>query len=49
MARPALLAKREHELVLGVALFITSAWLIFDAYEGRGRKRPFIAHVLPIP
>jgi hypothetical protein len=45
--RPALLANRNTELTLGVGLFIASAWLIYDAYEGRGRKRPFVARVLP--
>lgn len=37
---------RHVELVLGVALFLAGAYLIRDAYEGRNRKRPFLAHVV---
>ena len=47
MSRPGLLRDRHTELVLGMALFAASAWLIYDAYEGRGRKRPFLARFLP--
>lgn len=47
MSRPKLLADRSHELILGVALFVASSWLIYDAYEGRGRRRPFAARLLP--
>jgi hypothetical protein len=47
MSRPKLLRDRSVELGLGVALFAVSAWLIYDAYEGRGRQRPFIARILP--
>jgi len=36
------------ELLVGIAFFIAGAWFIHDAYEGRGKKRPFAAHlVLP--
>lgn len=47
MTRPKQLADRRTELLLGVALFIASSWLIYDAYEGRGRTRPFAARLLP--
>lgn len=47
MSRPALLRDRGTELALGIGLFLASAWLIYDAYEGRGRTRPFIARFLP--
>lgn len=43
--RPAALQDRSLELVLGVSLFLAGAWLIRDAYEGRGKNRPFWAHV----
>lgn len=43
MTRPRLLRDRNTELVLGVGLFALAAWMIYDAYEGRGRKRPFPA------
>lgn len=48
MTRPKLLQDRHVELTLGVALFLAGAWMVRDAYEGRGKKRPFAAHlVLP--
>jgi hypothetical protein len=42
-----MLRDRHTELVLGIGLFMASAWLIYDAYEGRGAKRPFAARFLP--
>lgn len=45
MARPTLIRDRHVELALGVGAFIAGAWLIRDAYEGRGKKRPFVAHL----
>jgi hypothetical protein len=47
MARNALLRDRNTEIGIGVVLFLVSGWLIYDAYEGRGVKRPFIARFLP--
>ena len=47
MSRPALIAGRHAELVLGATLFVLASWLIWDAYEGRGRARPFLARFLP--
>lgn len=47
MTRSPLIRDRSVELALGVGLFLLSAWLIYDAYEGRGRQRPFVAHFLP--
>lgn len=43
--RPKMLRDRHTEITLGVVLFVASAWLIWDAYEGRGRSRPFIMHL----
>lgn len=45
--RPALLANPRVELALGVGLFVASSWLIYDVYEGRGKRRPFVARLLP--
>jgi len=45
--RPALIRDRHSELLIGAALFVGASWLIWDAYEGRGRKRPFLARFLP--
>lgn len=49
MARPKLLQDRTVELTLAVAMFAASAWLAHDAYENRGRKRPFWAKLAPMP
>lgn len=38
---------RHLELSAGVACFLAASWLIWDAYEGRGRNRPFLARFLP--
>lgn len=38
---------RKTELALGIAAFILGAWLIHDAYEGRGKTRPFALRFLP--
>lgn len=46
--RPAVIRDRNTELLLGALFFVAGAWMIRDAYEGRGRKRPFAAQlVLP--
>jgi hypothetical protein len=47
MSRPRILRDRQVELGLGAVAFLVSAWLIYDAYEGRGRTRPFAARFLP--
>lgn len=31
----------------GCILIVSGALLLWDAYEGRGRKRPFVAKFLP--
>jgi hypothetical protein len=49
MSRPKILQDRSVELTLAVALFVASAWLVHDAYEARGAKRPFATKLLPIP
>lgn len=41
------IANRNLEISVGIGLFIAASWLIYDAYEGRGRTRPFIAKFLP--
>lgn len=35
------------EAVAGLALFLVAAYLVYDAYEGRGHARPFLARLLP--
>lgn len=45
--RPAIIANRRRELLAGAVLFLGSSWLVWDAYEGRGKPRPFLARFLP--
>lgn len=45
--RSPLVKDRGVELALGIGTFMLATWLIYDAYEGRGRKRPFLARFLP--
>jgi hypothetical protein len=45
--RPAVLRDRHSELVIGAVLWIAGAWCFWDAYEGRGKQRPFVARLLP--
>jgi len=42
-----LIKDRRLELGAGIVMFALSSWLIYDAYEGRGRNRPFLARLLP--
>lgn len=34
-------------LAVGAALVIAGSWLIWDAYEGHGRTRPWALRLLP--
>lgn len=36
----------KHSAILGVALMALGAYLLHDAYEGRGRERPFAMRFL---
>lgn len=47
MTRKHLIKDRSMELGVGIGLFAIASWLIYDAYEGRGRQRPFLARILP--
>lgn len=42
-----LIKDRNTELLVGVAALVLGAYLLHDAYEGRGRTRPFAARFLP--
>lgn len=45
--RPLMLRDSGVEVTLGILALLVSMWLINDAYEGRGKKRPFVARLLP--
>lgn len=42
-----LIEDRHSELIVGIGLFVLGSWLIYDAYEGRNRQRPFALRFLP--
>ena len=46
MSRPRV-PDRRTALVGGVLLVSLGAWLLYDAYEARGRSRPFALRLLP--
>lgn len=46
MSRPHV-PDRRTALLAGVALVSLGAWLLYDAYEARGRTRPFVMRLLP--
>jgi hypothetical protein len=42
-----LVRDRSTALLGGIVLLVAGSALLYDAYEGRGRQRPFIAKFLP--
>ncbi|MDA8391771.1 MAG: hypothetical protein M0Z87_03020 [Actinomycetota bacterium] len=40
---------RSRKLALwgGIALTVAGSYLVYDAYEHRGRKRPWLLRILP--
>jgi hypothetical protein len=44
--RPVVADRRTAQLA-GVGFFCLGAFLLYDAYEGRGRSRPFWTRMLP--
>lgn len=46
-SRP-VIANRDLALWGGVVMLVVGSWLLYDAYEGRGRTRPFVTRFLPV-
>lgn len=46
MSRPVIPDRRTAQ-VAGVLMVSVGAWLLYDAYEARGRSRPFAMRLLP--
>ena len=46
MSRPVVPDRRAAQLA-GLAFVGLGAWLLYDAYEARGRTRPFVMRFLP--
>ncbi len=38
---------RNTAMIAGLALVVAGSWLIYDAYEARGRTRPWLVRLLP--
>jgi hypothetical protein len=38
---------RRTALYLGVAAYVAGSMLLWDAYENRGRQRPYVTKLLP--
>lgn len=47
MSRPPYIKDRRHALLLGYGGIIVGALALWDAYEARGRRRPFASKLLP--
>jgi hypothetical protein len=41
--------RADHARLLGLALTATGSWLLWSAYEARGRPRPWALKFLPGP
>lgn len=46
MTRP-IVPDRQAAQLLGVTFVCVGAWLLYDAYDARGRQRPFWLKLLP--
>lgn len=49
MSKKHAIADRQKEIFAGVALVVAGSWLLYDAYERRGKQRPFATRLLPGP
>ena len=46
MSRPVVRDARTAQM-LGVVFLVAGSWLLYDAYEARGRSKPFAMKWLP--
>jgi hypothetical protein len=44
-----LVADAKFEAALAVTLLVVGSWLFYDAYERRGRSRPWVSRLIPSP
>jgi hypothetical protein len=47
MSRGPVVPDRRTAQMAGVGFVFLGAWLLYDAYEARGRQRPFWTRLLP--
>jgi len=38
---------RQQQILTGVSAICLGSWLLYQAYEGHGRPRPFLMKLLP--
>jgi hypothetical protein len=38
---------RQHAVLAGVACIVAGSWLLYDAYDARGHRKPFWMKLLP--
>jgi hypothetical protein len=43
----AIVPDRRAAILAGVLFVSLGAWLLYDAYDARGRQRPFVLRLLP--
>jgi hypothetical protein len=48
MSRTPVVHDRRLALWGGVLMLCAGSFLLYDAYEGRGRTRPFVTRFLPV-
>ncbi len=46
MTKPHVIANPNTEVAIAAALYIAAIWLVWDAYERRGRLRSFWAGIV---
>jgi hypothetical protein len=39
----------QQKVIVGVGAISAGSWLLYQAFEGSGRKRPFWARLIPGP
>lgn len=37
----------QHKVIAGAAAIAAGSWILYQTYEGSGRKRPFWTKILP--
>lgn len=47
MPRPQLVRDQRTALALGIGLSLAGMWMLREAYEHRGKPRPFLLSFLP--
>lgn len=43
------MTRHRQQVATGAALILAGSWVLYQAYEGSGRRRPFWARFIPGP